>query len=98
MAKDPRAYFWQVVDGALPPPRVAATLGIEFGAIDADAGTIELEVDAAELERRRQDWKPRRTNYQTGAIRKFVQGVGPAHLGAVTHPGGAAETHMYADI
>ncbi|MDB5445275.1 MAG: hypothetical protein JWQ97_592, partial [Phenylobacterium sp.] len=24
--------------------------------------------------------------------------VGPAHLGAVTHPGGEAETHVYADI
>jgi dihydroxy-acid dehydratase len=66
--------------------------------IDADAGTIELEVDAAELERRKQDWAPRRTNYASGALWKFAQGVGPAHLGAVTHPGGEAETHVYADI
>jgi dihydroxy-acid dehydratase len=67
-------------------------------AIDADAGTIELEVDAAELERRKADWKPKRTNYQSGALWKFAQGVGPVHLGATTHPGGAAETHVYADI
>ena len=32
-----------------------------------------------------------------GAIWKYAQLVGPAHLGAVTHPGGEAETHMYAD-
>ena len=66
--------------------------------IDADAGTIELEVDAAELERRKAEWKPKRTNYQSGALWKFAQGVGPAHLGAVTHPGAEAETHVYADI
>jgi len=66
--------------------------------IDADAGTIELEVDPIELEHRARDWAPRRTDYQTGAIWKFAQGVGPAHLGAVTHPGAGAETHVYADI
>jgi len=67
-------------------------------AIDADAGTIELEVDPVELERRARDWAPRKTNYQSGAIWKFAQGVGPAHLGATTHPGAEFETHVYADI
>jgi dihydroxy-acid dehydratase len=66
--------------------------------IDAEAGTIELEVDPIELEHRARDWAPRKTAYQTGAIWKFAQGVGPAHLGAVTHPGGEAEAHVYADI
>ena len=66
--------------------------------IDAETGSIELEVDAAELERRKADWKPRKTNYQTGAIWKFAQMVGPVHLGATTHPGAAAETHVFADI
>ncbi|HVI33161.1 dihydroxy-acid dehydratase [Phenylobacterium sp.] len=69
--------------------------------IDADAGTIELEVDPIELEHRAHllaQEPPRRTNYQTGAIWKFAQGVGPAHLGAVTHPGAKAETHVYADL
>jgi dihydroxy-acid dehydratase len=67
-------------------------------AIDADAGTIELEVDPIELDRRAREWKPRKTNYGSGALWKFAQGVGPAHLGAVTHPGAAAEAHVYADI
>src|SRR5277367_2247713 len=67
-------------------------------AIDADAGTIELEVDAAELERRRKDWKPHVTDYGSGALWKFAQGVGPAHLGAVTHPGFKGERKVYADI
>jgi dihydroxy-acid dehydratase len=67
-------------------------------AIDADAGTIELEVDPAELERRRKEWRPHETAYGSGALWKFAQGVGPAHLGAVTHPGFAGEKHVYADI
>lgn len=67
-------------------------------AIDAEAGTIELEVDAAVLDARRANWVPRATNYQSGAIWKFAQTVGPARLGAVTHPGAKAETHMFADI
>jgi dihydroxy-acid dehydratase len=67
-------------------------------AIDAEAGTIELEVDPAELERRKAAWSPRRTNYNSGAIWKFAQQVGPACNGAVTQPGAKAETHVYADL
>jgi dihydroxy-acid dehydratase len=66
--------------------------------LDAKAGTIEVKLDDAELEARRAAWTPRATQYQSGAIWKFAQMVGPAHLGAVTHPGGAAEVHCYADI
>jgi dihydroxy-acid dehydratase len=69
--------------------------------IDADAGTIELEVDPIELENRARQLakeEPRRTIYTSGALWKFARTVGPAHLGAVTHPGGAGEGHMYADI
>jgi dihydroxy-acid dehydratase len=66
--------------------------------IDAETGAITLEVDDAELARRKADWKPRKTNYQSGAIWKFAQMVGPVHLGATTHPGAAGETHVFADI
>ncbi len=66
--------------------------------LDAAAGTIEVDLSIGELTARRAAWLPRRTDYQSGAIWKFAQGVGPAHLGAVTHPGGGAETHCYADI
>ena len=66
--------------------------------IDAIAGTIDLAVDEAVLAARRAKWLPRRTDYQSGAIWKFAQTVGPARLGAVTHPGAKAETHVFADI
>jgi uncharacterized protein (TIGR00369 family) len=43
---DKRAFFWRIMAGELPPPNVAATLGIKFENIDADAGTIEVEFQA----------------------------------------------------
>ncbi|MES1201799.1 MAG: dihydroxy-acid dehydratase [Pseudomonadota bacterium] len=66
--------------------------------IDASTGRIDLEVSEAELAERKKSWKPRETNYGSGAIWKFAQQVGPAHLGAVTQPGAAGEKHVYADI
>jgi dihydroxy-acid dehydratase len=67
-------------------------------AIDAEKGTLDLEVSDAELERRRALWQPRRTDFQSGALWKYAQLVGDACLGAVTHPGARGETHVYADI
>ncbi len=66
--------------------------------IDAEAGTIDLDVDAATLAERKAKWQPRTNDYQSGALWRYAQNVGPAWKGAVTHPGGAAETHVYADI
>ena len=66
--------------------------------LDAAAGTIDVALTESEFATRRAAWVPRKTDYNSGAIWKFAQSVGPAHLGAVTHPGGAAETHCYADI
>ena len=66
--------------------------------IDAEAGTLDVELSDAELASRRKDWKPRQTDYQSGTLWKYAATVGPAHMGAVTHPGGGAETHCYADI
>ncbi|RVC98709.1 dihydroxy-acid dehydratase, partial [Mesorhizobium sp. M2A.F.Ca.ET.029.05.1.1] len=66
--------------------------------IDAVNGTIEVALSDAELAARAKKWKPRKTDYQSGAIWKYAQTVGPARDGAVTHPGGAKETHCYADI
>ena len=67
-------------------------------AIDAEAGTIDLLVDEAVLAERRKAWEPRTNDYQSGALWRYAQNVGPAYKGAVTHPGAKAETHVYADI
>jgi dihydroxy-acid dehydratase len=66
--------------------------------IDADKGTIDMLVPEAELAARRAAWQPRKTDYNAGAIWKYAQLVGPASLGAVTHPGAEAESHCYANI
>ena len=66
--------------------------------IDAETGVIDLNVSAEVLEERRKHWTPRATDYGSGAIWRYAQNVGPAYKGAVTHPGGSAETHVYADI
>jgi dihydroxy-acid dehydratase len=66
--------------------------------LDAEKGTMDVLLSDAELAARRAEWKPRKTDYNSGAIWKYAQLVGPAYLGAVTHPGAEAETHVYADI
>jgi dihydroxy-acid dehydratase len=66
--------------------------------IDATKGTIEADVSEKEFATRRAEWKPRKTDYNSGTLWKYAQTVGSAEKGAVTHPGGKAETHVYADI
>jgi dihydroxy-acid dehydratase len=66
--------------------------------IDAEAGTIDLHVDAVMLAERRKAWQPRANDYQAGALWRYAQNVGPARYGALTHPGAKAETHVFADI
>lgn len=67
-------------------------------AMDAVNGVLDLEVDAEELETRRKAWMAPKNAYQSGVLKKFADQVGPARFGAVTHPGGKAEVHCYADI
>ena len=66
--------------------------------IDAKKGEINVNLTNEEIEKRRKNWKPRKTNHNSGTIWKYAQTVGPAHEGAVTQPGAKKETHTYADI
>ena len=66
--------------------------------IDASKGTIDLNVPADVLSAREAKWQPRVNDYQSGALWRYAQNVGPAFKGAVTHPGARAERHVYADI
>src|SRR5438445_1073687 len=54
--------------------------------IDADAHTIDLLVDDAELARRRLDWKLPEPRYTTGVLAKYARLVTGAERGAVTEP------------
>jgi dihydroxy-acid dehydratase len=66
--------------------------------IDAEKGTLEVGLDAEELERRKSAWQARETAYGSGSLWKYAQTVGPAYLGAVTHPGAKAEHKAFADL
>jgi dihydroxy-acid dehydratase len=66
--------------------------------IDAESGRLDVKLSDAELAARKKSWKPRETDYRSGALWKYAQLVGSAKDGAVTHPGAAAETVSYADL
>jgi dihydroxy-acid dehydratase len=67
--------------------------------IDAIKGELSVDLSDDELAKRKEAWTgPRPTIYATGALWKYAQLVGGARQGAVTHPGGGAEAHVYMDI
>lgn len=66
--------------------------------IDAEKGTLEVDLSDAELAERRKQWTPRKHDYQSGALWRYAQTVSDAEQGAVCHPGGKAETQCFADI
>ncbi|HYM01941.1 MAG TPA: dihydroxy-acid dehydratase, partial [Stellaceae bacterium] len=85
-----------------PEAAVGGPIGLlrdgDMIAIDAEKGTLEVELSDAQLAERRKAWKPRKSDYQSGALWKYAQTVGDAEKGAVTHPGARTETHVYADL
>ncbi len=66
--------------------------------IDALKGTIDVALSAEELAERRKKWRQRENAYQSGALWKYAQLVGPAEKGAVTHGGAKTEKSVYADV
>jgi dihydroxy-acid dehydratase len=66
--------------------------------IDAETGTLDVELSETDLAGRKAGWQPRPSMYTSGTLWKYAQTVGSAEKGAVTHPGGKAEAHVYAEI
>ncbi len=66
--------------------------------IDADKGTMDVELSDAELATRKKAWKPKAPDFKTGALARFAKNVGPARYGALTTPGADEEVRCYADI
>lgn len=67
--------------------------------IDAIKGEISVDLTDEVLAERKKNWKgPRETIYASGALWKYAQLVGATNKGAVTHPGGNAEKHVYMDL
>jgi len=66
--------------------------------IDAKKGTVNVRLSKKQLAVRRKKWRPRKINFGSGTLWKYAQTVGPAYLGASTHPGKRNEVKCYADI
>jgi dihydroxy-acid dehydratase len=66
--------------------------------IDAEKGSIDVDLDAKTLEERKNAWRAKEPNFNSGTLWKYSQTVGTAKNGAVTHPGGSKEKSCYADI
>jgi dihydroxy-acid dehydratase len=85
-----------------PEAAVGGPIGLlrdgDMIAIDAEAGTMDVELSESELQERRRLWQSRPTQYSSGTLWKYAQTVGPAEKGAVTHPGAKAETRSYAEL
>ena len=67
--------------------------------INAVTGELSVALTDEELAARKAAWSgPRETIYASGALWKYAQLVGSAKYGAVTHPGGKEERHVYMDL
>ncbi|MEL6120414.1 MAG: dihydroxy-acid dehydratase [Pseudomonadota bacterium] len=67
--------------------------------IDAINGELSVALNEEDFEARKATWPgPKETIYASGALWKFAQLVQETYKGAVTHPGGQAERHVYMDI
>jgi dihydroxy-acid dehydratase len=53
--------------------------------IDAEKGTIQVELSEEELAKRKAHWKQPEPKYVHSAMGKYARLVGPACYGAVTH-------------
>jgi dihydroxy-acid dehydratase len=54
--------------------------------VDVDRRVLDLEVDAAEIARRRTGWSRPAPRYTSGVLAKYAALVTSASLGAVTRP------------
>ena len=66
--------------------------------LDAENGTLDVELSQSELAERKKEWKAPASSFSSGYLWKYANEVGPARTGAVTHPGGGVEVACYADV
>ncbi len=66
--------------------------------IDAKKGTINVRLTKNQLASRKKKWKAKKSSFGSGTLWKYAQTVGPAYLGAPTHPGKKKEVKEYSKI
>ena len=55
--------------------------------VDAEKGTLNVELTESEIFRRKVTWQPPTPRYDSGVLWKYSEQVGAACRGAITHPG-----------
>jgi dihydroxy-acid dehydratase len=80
--------YGMVVGHVAPEAQVGGPIALvregDVITIDAVRRTLDVQVDAAELERRRAAWSPPPPRYKTGVLAKYAKLVSSAATGAVT--------------
>lgn len=80
--------YGMVVGHVAPEAAVGGTIAlVEEGdtiTIDAHERLLQVDLDEAELERRRANWQPREPRYRRGTLAKYAKLVSSSSLGAVT--------------
>jgi len=66
--------------------------------IDAKKGTINVRLTKSQLASRKKKWRAKKSSFGSGTLWKYAQTVGPAYLGAPTHPGKKKEVKEYSKI
>jgi len=66
--------------------------------IDAKKGTINVRLTKSQLVSRKKKWRAKKPSFGSGTLWKYAQTVGPAYLGAPTHPGKRKEVKEYSKI
>jgi dihydroxy-acid dehydratase len=83
-----------------PEAAVGGPLGLvaegDIVVVDAERYRLDIEVDDAELARRRAAWRPPPPRYTRGFLAKYAATVAGAHLGAVTGAPSTAEGETHA--
>ena len=66
--------------------------------IDAKKGKINVRLTKIQLSARKKKWRAKKSSFGSGTLWKYAQTVGPAYLGAPTHPGKKKEVKEYSKI
>ena len=66
--------------------------------IDAKKGKINVRLTKTQLSARKKKWRAKKSSFGSGTLWKYAQTVGPAYLGAPTHPGKKKEVKEYSKI
>jgi dihydroxy-acid dehydratase len=80
--------YGMVVGHVVPEAAVGGTIALvregDHVTIDADTHRVDVDVDPAELDRRRAAWSPPKPRITRGVLAKYARSVAPASQGAVT--------------